>query len=106
MGRGGPKATRKPRSRCRKPNGSYSPASNRGERHESRRTVEMPGYGRGGKPNTGFPQAPPALGNRCAIPTFPPPRRDAGKWKTNKHVFPLSRCAVWVISKAQKGGLA
>ena len=91
IGRRGPKATRKPRSRCRKPNGSYSPASNRGERHEDRRTVEMPGFGRGGKPNTGFPRAPTALGNRCAIPTFPPSRRSSGSGKP-KTGFPTFHC--------------
>src|SRR5271154_2648874 len=33
----------------------------------------MPGRGRCGKPKPGFPQRPSALGNRCAIPTFPQP---------------------------------
>jgi hypothetical protein len=40
-----------------------------------RRTVETTGAGKRGKPNPGFPSLPTALGNRCAIPTFPPPRR-------------------------------
>jgi hypothetical protein len=31
--------------------------------------------GKPGKPNPGFPSFPTALGNRCAIPTFPPPLR-------------------------------
>ncbi len=38
------------------------------------RAVEMTGRGNRGKPNPGFPSFPPALGNRSAIPTFPPPR--------------------------------
>jgi len=41
----------------------------------NKRAVEMTGYGKRGKPNPGFPSFPTALGNRCAIPTFPPPRR-------------------------------
>src|SRR5437764_1434819 len=31
--------------------------------------------GKRGKPNPGFPSFPTALGNRYAIPTFPPPLR-------------------------------
>ncbi len=48
------------------------------------RTVEMPGGGKRGKPNHRFPSFPTALGNRCAIPTFPPPRRSHGKVEIQK----------------------
>ena len=34
----------------------------------------MTSYGKRGKPKAGFPSFPTALGNRCAIPTFPRPR--------------------------------
>src|SRR5690349_2006620 len=38
-----------------------------------------------------FSTAPTALGNRCAIPTFPPPRLSVEKWKTKSRfpTFPL-----------------
>src|SRR5689334_804735 len=38
-----------------------------------------------------FSTAPTALGNRCAIPTFPPPRLGVEKWKTESRfpTFPL-----------------
>src|SRR6266581_2017041 len=56
-----------------------------------------------GKPNPGFPSFSPALGNRCAIPTFPPPRRGAEKWKTKTQfsTFPL---AVIAAPKPNKKG--
>jgi hypothetical protein len=38
------------------------------------RAVEMTGAWKTRK-TKGFPSFPTALGNRCAIPTFPPPRR-------------------------------
>src|ERR1700729_2001334 len=45
------------------------------------------------KTKNGFPSLPTALGNRCAIPTFPPPRRrtQMGKWKSKSRIptFPL-----------------
>jgi hypothetical protein len=41
----------------------------------------------------------------CAIPTFPPPRRGAEKWKT-KSTFPTFPLVVFLCSKNQKGGLA
>jgi hypothetical protein len=68
--------------------------------------VEMTGHGRRGKPNAGFPPAPTALGNRGAIPTFPPSPRRSGKWKTKNRFphFPLPRVALF--DQIQKGGLA
>src|ERR1700693_62 len=45
------------------------------------------------KTKNGFPSLPTALGNRCAIPTFPPPRRrtQMEKWKSKSRIptFPL-----------------
>src|SRR6185312_10377202 len=49
--------------------------------------VEMTGHGRRGKPKAGFPPTPTALGNRCTISTFPPPRRAMEKWETRNR-FP------------------
>jgi len=70
------------------------------------RAVEMPAYGRGGKPKAGFPPRPQDLGNRCAIPTFPPPRLGVEKWKP-KAGFPLSHLLPLLLkTKTQKGGLA
>lgn len=37
--------------------------------------MEMPRWGKRGKPKTGFPPFPQRLEIACAIPTFPPPRR-------------------------------
>ena len=65
----------------------------------------MPGHGRGGKPKAGFPPRPQPLEIAGAIPTFPPPRRDAEKWKT-KSAFPTFPLAVYRISIPQKGVLA
>src|SRR5712692_10778832 len=68
--------------------------------------VEMTGHGRRGKPNAGFPQRPPPLEIACAIPTFPPPRRSSGKWKT-KNRFPTFHCLRFpFFDQIQKGGLA
>src|SRR5580704_16625841 len=45
------------------------------------------------KTKNGFPSLPTALGNRCAIPTFPPPQRrtQMEKWKSKSRIptFPL-----------------
>src|SRR5580700_8630360 len=45
------------------------------------------------KTKIGFPSLPTVLGNRCAIPTFPPPRRrtQMEKWKSKSRIptFPL-----------------
>jgi hypothetical protein len=41
-----------------------------------------------------------------AIPTFPPPRRGAEKWKTKKHVSHFPACCLWVFKTTRKGGLA
>src|SRR5579863_4027535 len=45
------------------------------------------------KTKNGFPSLSTALGNRCAIPTFPPPRRrtQMEKWKSKSRIptFPL-----------------
>jgi hypothetical protein len=40
-----------------------------------KRAVEMTGYGKRGKPKTGFPRFPQPLEIAVAIPTFPQPRR-------------------------------
>ena len=59
------------------------------------RAVEMTGYGKRGKPQTGFPSFPTALGNRCAIPTFPQPRRrPRGKLEIQNQDshFPTAAC--------------
>jgi len=69
----------------------------------------MLGCGRGGKPKSGFPPRPRALGNRQrrAIPTFPPPRRRSRleKWKSKSRIptFPPARFPTF---KPKKGGLA
>jgi transposase InsO family protein len=55
-----------------------------------------------GKPNPGFPSFPTALGNRCAIPTFPPPRRGVEKWKT-KDTFPTFPLVVLLTKSTKKG---
>ena len=66
----------------------------------------MPACGRRGKPKAGFPPRPQYLGNRCAIPTFPPPRLGVEKWKT-KSRFPTFPLVVFTLkTKTQKGGLA
>jgi hypothetical protein len=53
----------------------------------------MTGYGRGGKPKTGFPPRPQPLEIAGAIPTFPPPRRSRGKVESQKQAshFPTAR---------------
>src|SRR5260370_29815429 len=57
----------------------------------------MTGHGKRGKPRTGFPSFPTALGNRCAIPTFPQPRqRPRGKVEIQKQDshFPVAACCL------------
>ena len=71
-----------------------------------RRAVEMPRHGHGGKPKAGFPPRPQPLGiAEDAIPTFPPPRRGAEKWKT-KGTFPTFPLAGLGFQRTQKGDLA
>src|SRR5258708_36599110 len=72
----------------------------------------MTGYGRGGKPKSGFPPRPQPLEiAKSAIPTFPPPRRRS-PWKSGnpKAGFPLSHRLGLLSSintkKPKKGGLA
>jgi hypothetical protein len=69
--------------------------------------VEMTAHGRGGKPKAGFPPRPQALEiAQDAIPTFPPPRRGAEKWKT-KSTFPhFPACCLWNSKPTRKGDLA
>ena len=65
------------------------------ERMKQLPAVEMTGYGKRGKPQTGFPSFPTALGNRCAIPTFPQPRRrPRGKLEIQNQDshFPTAAC--------------
>jgi hypothetical protein len=73
----------------------------------------MRGDGRGnaglwtrGKPNSRFSSAPTALGNRCAIPTFPPPRQAVEKWKAKSRLptLPL-HCDSPLSEQNKKGGL-
>lgn len=66
------------------------------------RAMEMTGGGKRGKPGPGFPSFPTALGNRCAIPTFPPPRRGVEKWKT-KGRFPTFPLVVFSSNQIKKG---
>jgi hypothetical protein len=71
------------------------------------RAVEMTDHGRGGKPKAGFPPRPQSLEiANSAIPTFPQPRRGAGKWKTKStfSTFPLTVFAF--VKQEKKGGLA
>src|SRR5579862_8363292 len=69
-------------------------------------TVEMPAYGRRGKPKAGFPLPPQSLEiAQSAIPTFPQPRRGAEKWKT-KGTFPTFPLVVYIFQTNQKGDLA
>jgi hypothetical protein len=65
----------------------------------------MTGCGKRGKPKAGFPSLSTALGNRVAIPTFPPSRRGVEKWKT-KSRFPTFPLVVLIQNQTQKGGLA
>jgi transposase InsO family protein len=73
-----PTATPKPPAACRKPSVNCFWAFARNENPQEAQpawgehAVEMPGRGKRGKPKSGFPPFPPALGNRSAIPTFPP----------------------------------
>jgi len=61
-------ATPRQPGECKKPSGNSSSASGTSVRaHEKRRA---PWKTRKTKPR--FPSFPPAFGNRCAIPTFPP----------------------------------
>jgi hypothetical protein len=70
----------------------------------AKRAVEMPVYGKRGKPKAGFPSFPTALGNRqSAIPTFPQPRlRPRGKVEIQKQDshFPV---AAFILFKKKKG---
>jgi hypothetical protein len=51
------------------------------------RAMELTGHAKRGKPRAGFPSFPTALGNRCAIPTFPQPRRrPRGNWKSETRI--------------------
>jgi hypothetical protein len=71
--------------------------------------VEMTAYGRGGKPKAGFPPRPQALEiAQDAIPTFPPPRRGAEKWKTKSTfpTFPLAAFGVLKLKQHRKEDLA
>jgi hypothetical protein len=69
--------------------------------------MEMPVYGKRGKPKTGFPPFPTALGNRqSAIPTFPQPRlRPRGKVEIQKQDshFPVA-ALVLLKKKLRKKG--
>jgi hypothetical protein len=71
-----------------------------------KRAVEMTGHGRRGKPKAGFPRTPTALGNRCAIPTFPPPRRAMEKWKTRNRfpTFPLHTISCFHLNSERRPG--
>jgi hypothetical protein len=65
--------------------------------------MEMTGYGKQGKPNSGFPRFPQPLEIALAIPTFPQPRRGAGKWKTTGTfpTFPLAVCLYQIKSEKE-----
>ena len=66
------------------------------------RAVEMTDHGRGGKPKAGFPPRPQSLEiANSAIPTFPQPRRGAGKWKT-KSTFSTFPLTVYAFVKTRK----
>ena len=56
----------------------------------------MTDRGKRGKPKTGFPSLPTALGNRKTISTFPQPRPTTamGKWKSKPRIptFPRLIC--------------
>ena len=53
-----------------------------------------------------FPSASTALGNRCAIPTFPPPRRRRGKVESQNQAFHFPTARFPIPNQTQKGGLA
>jgi hypothetical protein len=59
--------------------------------------MEMTGYGRRGKPKTGFPPRPQPLEiANNAIPTFPQLLRGVEKWKT-KNRFPTFPLVVFAL---------
>jgi hypothetical protein len=70
----------------------------------AKRAVEMPVYGKRGKPKTGFPSFPTALGNRqSAIPTFPQPRlRPRGKVEIQKQDLHFPIAALFLLKKRRK----
>ena len=91
------KRTAERHDECRKKNRNYSPLSGEGKRHDdmAKRAVEMTGYGKRGKPKSGFPPSPTALGNRqrrdSHIPTAP--ATNSEKWKSKSRIptFPPAR---------------
>jgi hypothetical protein len=66
------------------------------------KAVEMTGYGRRGKPKTGFPPRPQPLEiANNAIPTFPQPLLGVEKWKT-KSRFPTFPLVVFALKSNQE----
>jgi hypothetical protein len=58
------------------------------------------------KTNHRFSTFPTALGNRCAIPTFPPPQRSRGKVEIQKQDSHFPTALLPSYNSHQKGGLA
>ena len=73
---------------------------------QAKRTVEMTGYGRLGKPRTGFPKRPQPLEIAAAISTFPPPLRSYGKVENQKQVSHFSTALFPLFVNFKKGGPA
>ena len=66
------------------------------------KAVEMTGYGRRGKPKTGFPPRPQPLEiANNAISTFPQPLLGVEKWKT-KSKFPTFPLVVFALKPNQE----
>ena len=89
--------------KCNKPSRACLLACVSKEVHKQQDGVEMTGHGRRWKTKTRFPSAfHSPWKSLAAIPTFPPPRRRAGKWKA-KSTFPTHVFGVYL--KTQKGCL-
>jgi hypothetical protein len=69
----------------------------------NKRTVEMTGYGKRGKPKAGFPRFPQPLEIAVAIPTFPQPRRlPRGKVEIQKQDSHFPIAAFHSLKKLKK----